>query len=71
VQDTGVLEAHAVLGSQRSSTSPDCWSTGLVVLARLESVPMRSWIPRVEGKDMGWLQVYVGAARMRVQEARG
>jgi hypothetical protein len=32
-----------------SSTSPDRWSTGLAVLAGLESTPMRSCIPSVEG----------------------
>jgi hypothetical protein len=49
VQDAGVLEAHAVLGSRRSSTSPDRRSTGPVVLAGLEGMPTRSWIPSVEG----------------------
>jgi hypothetical protein len=32
-----------------SSASPDRWSTGPAVLAGLESTPMRSWIPSVEG----------------------
>jgi hypothetical protein len=31
------------------SASPDCWSTSLAVLAKLESTPMRSWIPSVKG----------------------
>jgi hypothetical protein len=49
VQDAGVLEAHAVLGSRRSSASPDCQSAGLAVLAGSEATPMRGWIPSVEG----------------------
>jgi hypothetical protein len=49
VQDAGVLEAHAVLGSQRSSASPDRRSTGPAVLAGSEEAPMRGWIPSVEG----------------------
>jgi hypothetical protein len=38
-----------VLGSRRSSTSPDPWSTGLAVMAGLEATPMWSWIPSVRG----------------------
>jgi hypothetical protein len=49
VQDAGVLEAHAVLGSQRSSASLDRRSTGPAVLAGSEGTQMRSWIPSVEG----------------------
>jgi hypothetical protein len=49
VQDTGVLEAQAVLGSRGSSASPDQRSTGPAVMAGSEMTPMRGRISSVEG----------------------
>jgi hypothetical protein len=49
VQDTGVLEAEAVLGSRGSSASPDQQSTSPAVMAGSETTPMQGWIPSVKG----------------------